>query len=140
MKKYLTIVLGILLALLCTTSCGKQGGDEELNVGVGGSYFCSHNETGIDWTISLSSDSFTIIGNNSNGYVQMKGRCKLSSRGILSFINTVVRVPANMTLSGQEEFYLPESAVRSGPGFELSYRVKIGGNGAWSGVKTLTFI
>lgn len=138
MKKYLTIVLGILLALLCTTSCGKQGGDEELNVGVGGSFFCSHNETGIDWTISLSSDSFTISGINSNGYVQMKGRYKLYSREI-SF-NTVVRVPANMTLSGQEEFYLLESMVRSGPGFELSYRVKIGGNGAWSGVKTLTFI
>lgn len=139
MKKYLTIVLGILLALLCTTSCGKQGGDEELNVGVGGSYICSHNETGIDWTISLSSDSFTISGKNSNGFVQAKGRCKLSSRKI-SFINTVVRVPAKMTLSGQEEFYLPESAVRFGSGLELSYRVKIGGNGAWSGVKTLTFI
>ena len=139
MKKYLTIVLGILLALLCTTSCGKQGGDEELNVGAGGTYICSKNETGIDWIISLSSDSFTISGENSNGFVQAKGRCKLSSRKI-SFNNTVVRVPAKMTLSGQEEFYLPESAVRSGPGIELSYRVKIGGNGAWSGDKTLTFI
>ena len=139
MKKYLCIVSGIMLALLCAVSCGKQDGDEEPIVGVGGSYFCSHNETGIDWTISLSSDSFTISGNNSNGFVQAKGRWKLSSREI-SFFNTVVRVPAKMTLSGQEEFYVLESAVRFGSGFKLSYRVKIGGNGAWSGVKTLTFI
>lgn len=141
MKKYLTIVLGILLALLCTTSCGKQDGDEEPIVGVGGSFSCKNNETGINWTLHfMSSSDFIMEGRSSKGRFHGSGTYFMNgvNNTNYEFNNSVIIVPADYSPSGQKEQYRLVSGRRIGQTIRVNYTLRIEG-GDWSGLKTLTF-
>ena len=141
MKKYLTIVLGILLALLCASSCGKQGTDEEPNVGAGKRYKCSDIETGINWTLSFSSNNtFNVIGRTSKGVFAGDGFYYRYgyNQNDFHFNDTIVNVPADKSQSGQKEQHLFLSGMMIDQTIERNYKFKVD-DGDWSGVKALTF-
>ena len=139
MKKYLTIVLGILLALLCTTFCGKPDGDSEEVPGAGDYYECLDNETGIDWKIAFFEDGcFTIKGETSKDAVEETGTYTQLGHNSFFLRNKVVQIPTNMSPSGQVEYHRFERADFKDQAILVSCYSKIG-DGNWSDPKRLTF-
>lgn len=131
MRKYLSIVLGILLALLCAVSCGKQDGDDEQLPGMGGQYNCFNEETGYTWFISLSRGGYYLTVRNSKGNTGFSGSCRWT-QSMVDFIQHQHRIPADKSASGQDEYYLLIHGDLSSQNFVVSYRVRIGEDGNWS--------
>ena len=107
MKRYLTVVLGVLLALLSTASCGKQGGEEE-NLDTLSMLCCTNNATGIDWTLTFSQGMhFSFTGKTSTGQFKSHGTYTFSDsrRSKIEFSNNRINIPADASPSGQNEQY-----------------------------------
>ena len=139
MRKLITIVLCLFVALPCAVSCKKSEEDVDVAARYSNTVFHYINErTGVTCELHLFSSGRMEIEYRCNGRGKSSyGRYYIEGR-IVQFYNHLLTIPADISYSGQEEQYTLSEGWIDGRFLLVTYKEKIG-DGDWSNKQTIQF-